>query len=152
MHAQRDWGHAKDYVHAMWLMMQQEKPEDYVVATGVTTTVREFVRLAFAVVGIGIEFTGTDENEKAVIKSCSNADYQLKAGEVVTEVDSRYFRPTEVELLIGDASKAKQQLGWQPTYTLEQLVKEMVEYDIVLVKKEKLLIANGFTVKGLLEH
>ena len=152
LNAQRDWGHAKDYVHAMWLMMQQEKPEDYVVATGVTTTVREFVRLAFAVVGIEIEFTGTDENEKAVIKSCSNTDYSLKAGEVVTEVDSRYFRPTEVELLIGDANKAKEQLGWQPTYTLGQLVKEMVEYDIVLVKQEKLLIDNGFTVKGLLEH
>ncbi len=152
LNAQRDWGHAKDYVQAMWLMMQKEQAEDYVIATGVTTTVREFVRLAFDVVGIEIDFTGTDENEIAVIKSCSNADYNLKTGTTVTEVDPRYFRPTEVDILIGDATKAKEQLGWQPAYTLQQLVKEMVEYDIVLVKQEKLLIENGFTVKGLLEH
>ncbi|MEO6541070.1 MAG: GDP-mannose 4,6-dehydratase [Ferruginibacter sp.] len=152
LNAQRDWGHAKDYVQAMWLMMQKEQPEDYVIATGVTTTVREFVRLAFAVVGIEIEFTGADENEKAVVRSCSNADYDVQPGKTVTEVDSRYFRPTEVDILIGNANKAKEQLGWQPTYTLEQLVREMVEYDIVSVKQEKLLIANGFTVKGLLEH
>ncbi|HEX2682437.1 MAG TPA: GDP-mannose 4,6-dehydratase [Ferruginibacter sp.] len=152
LNAQRDWGHAKDYVYAMWLMMQQDKPEDYVVATGVTTTVREFVRLAFAVVGIEIDFSGSDENEKATVRLCSNPAYQLKTGTTVTEVDPRYFRPTEVDILIGNAEKAKAQLGWQPSYTLDKLVQEMVEYDIVLVKQEKLLVDNGYTVKGLLEH
>lgn len=152
LNAQRDWGHAKDYVNAMWMMLQKDTAEDYVVATGITTTVRDFVRLAFAVVGIEIEFTGTDENEKAIVKSCSNPDYGLKIGDVIVEVDPRYFRPTEVDILIGDATKAKEKLGWQPTYTLDLLVKEMVDSDIVLVKKEKLLIANGFSVKSLLEH
>jgi GDPmannose 4,6-dehydratase len=152
LNAERDWGHARDYVYAMWLMLQQEKAEDYVIATGVTTTVREFVRLAFAETGIEITFTGTGINETAIVKSCSNPEYQLPAGQVILEIDARYFRPTEVELLIGNPSKAKKQLGWEPTCTLPQLIKEMVANDIDLFKKEKHLISSGFKVKGPIEH
>jgi GDPmannose 4,6-dehydratase len=150
--AQRDWGHAKDYVYAMWLMLQQEKPEDYVVATGVTTPVREFLRLSFAEAGIELEFSGEGVNEKALVKNCSNPEYMLPAGQVVAEVDTRYFRPTEVELLIGNPAKAKQNLGWEPACTLNQLIKEMVAYDIDLFKKEKHLITGGFKVNGPAEH
>jgi GDPmannose 4,6-dehydratase len=144
INAQRDWGHAKDYVEAMWLMMQQEKPDDYVVATGVTTSVREFIKMAFAEVGMEIVFKGEGINEKGYIVNCSNPDYQVEEGQVVMEVDERYFRPTEVELLIGDASKAKKQLGWTPTYTLAELVKEMVASDVELFRKEKHLMDGGF--------
>ena len=108
--AQRDWGHAKDYVEAMWLMLQQDKPDDYVVATGITTTVREFVRMAFAEAGIEIEFKGSGINEVGFVKSCSHPDFQLEKGTEVINVDEKYFRPTEVELLIGDATKAKEKL------------------------------------------
>ncbi len=144
INAQRDWGHAKDYVEAMWLMMQQDKPDDYVVATGVTTSVREFIKMAFAEVGMEIVFKGEGVNEKGYIVKCSNPDYQVEEGQVVMEVDERYFRPTEVELLIGDASKAKKHLGWTPTYTLAQLVAEMVASDLDLFKKEKHLMDGGF--------
>ncbi len=152
LNAQRDWGHAKDYVHAMWLMLQQDKPEDYVIATGITTMVREFVRLAFAEAAVEIEFTGEGLNEKGIVKSCGNPEFQIAAGTEVVAVDPRYFRPTEVELLIGDASKANKQLGWSPKYTLAELIKEMVAYDIDLFKKEKHLINSGFNIKASIEH
>ncbi|MEO6330175.1 MAG: GDP-mannose 4,6-dehydratase [Ginsengibacter sp.] len=150
--AQRDWGHAKDYVEAMWLMLQQDTPEDYVIATGVTTPVREFVRMSFAEVGIEIEFRGSGIKEVAVVKKCANAEYVINEGTEVVSIDERYFRPTEVELLIGDATKAKNQLGWIPGYTLNELVKEMVAFDIDAFKKEKLLIDSGFRVKSSIEH
>jgi len=129
LNAQRDWGHAKDYVEVMWLMLQQEKPEDFVIATGVTTTVRDFVRKAFGVMGIELEFIGENENEIAKVKV-----YQLKIGTIVVRVDPRYFRPTEVDLLIGDATKAQQKLGWIPKYDLDSLVEEMVLSDLELFK------------------
>lgn len=149
--AQRDWGHAKDYVEAMWLILQQEKPEDYVIATGVTTRVREFVRMAFAEVGIELAFRGKDANEVAIVVSCSNPEYQLENGKEVVAVDPRYYRPTEVELLIGDPSKANTQLGWTPKYDLQSLVKEMVAADVDSFKKEKLLKESGYYVKNQFE-
>jgi len=130
LNALRDWGHAKDYVEAMWRILQQDVPEDYVIATGVTTSVRDFVRLAFAEVGIELEFDGAEENEIAKVKSCSNPEYQLGVGTVVVRVDPQYYRPTEVDLLIGDPTKSKTKLGWEPKYDLAALVKEMVEADI----------------------
>jgi GDPmannose 4,6-dehydratase len=136
--AQRDWGHAKDYVEAMWLMLQQEKPEDFVIATGVTTPVREFVKMAFNEVGITLTFTGEGSNEKAVIATCQHADYQLPIGKEVVAVDTEYFRPTEVDLLIGNPAKAKEKLGWTPKYELAGLVKEMIAEDIKLVKRSLL--------------
>ncbi|MCO5237741.1 MAG: GDP-mannose 4,6-dehydratase [Chitinophagaceae bacterium] len=151
LNAQRDWGHAKDYVQAMWLILQQEKPEDYVIATGITTPVREFVRMAFAEVGINIDFLGKDEKEVGVVQSCSNPLYRLPAGTEVVAVDPNYYRPTEVDLLIGDATKAHTQLGWKPRYDLPALVKEMVAADVELFKKEKLLKDSGFTVKNQYE-
>ncbi|MBK7375683.1 MAG: GDP-mannose 4,6-dehydratase [Chitinophagaceae bacterium] len=135
LNAQRDWGHAKDYVEAMWLILQQDKPEDFVIATGVTTSVREFIILTFRELGIELSFSGEGVNEKANVVSCSNPDYQLPIGKEVVAVDPEYFRPTEVELLIGDASKAKQKLGWVPKHDLASLVKEMVAGDVMNVKK-----------------
>ncbi|MDX8568410.1 GDP-mannose 4,6-dehydratase [Elizabethkingia sp. HX XZB] len=134
LNAQRDWGHAKDYVEAMWRILQQEKAEDYVIAMGVTTYVREFVRMAFAEVGIELSFEGNEENEIARVKLCNNSDYQLEIGKIVVKVDPQYYRPTEVDLLIGDPTKSKTQLGWQPKYDLESLVREMVQSDITLAK------------------
>ena len=151
MNAKRDWGHAKDYVEAMWLMLQQEKPEGFVIATGTTTEVREFVRMAFAEVEIEIEFKGKDEKEVGVVKSCTNTAYQLAAGTEVVAVDPRYYRPTEVELLIGNPTKANQKLGWKPKYDLKGLVKEMVEADVDIFKKEKLLKDSGFKIKNQFE-
>lgn len=150
--AKRDWGHAKDYVEGMWLMLQQDKPEDYVLATGVTTPVREFVRMAFAEAGIEVDFKGEGVKEKGVVVSCSNPDYQIKQGTTVVSVDERYFRPTEVDILIGNATKAKNQLGWEPTYSLQELVSEMVAFDLDLFKKEKHLIDSGFQIKASIEH
>ena len=151
LNAQRDWGHAKDYVEAMWLILQQDKPEDYVIATGITTPVREFVRMAFAEVGITISFSGANDKETGVVQSCSNHAYQLELGKEVIAVDPKYFRPTEVELLIGDATKARTKLGWKPKYDLPALVKEMVAADVELFKKEKLLKESGFVVKNQYE-
>lgn len=128
--AQRDWGHAKDYVDAMWRILQQDVPEDFVIATGVTTSVREFVRLAFQEAGIKVAFTGNGIHEKGVVVDCQNEDLSIPTGQEVVAVDPSYFRPTEVDLLIGDPSKAKQKLGWEPRYNLEMLVKEMVDADI----------------------
>jgi GDPmannose 4,6-dehydratase len=151
LNAQRDWGHAKDYVEAMWLMLQQDAPEDFVIATGVTTPVREFVRMAFAEVGIEIEFKGEGVDEKGTVKSCSNPAYQLSVGTEVVAVDPRYFRPTEVELLIGDPTKANTKLGWKPKYDLAGLVKEMVAADLDIFKREKLLHESGYKIKNQFE-
>ena len=133
--AKRDWGHAKDYVEAMWLILQQEKPEDFVIATGITTTVRDFIRMAFSEVGIEIKFTGEGVNEVATIAACNNPLYQVEIGKEVVAVDPRYFRPTEVELLIGDPTKAKEKLGWKLQYDLPALVKDMMASDVQLFTK-----------------
>jgi GDPmannose 4,6-dehydratase len=149
--AKRDWGHAKDYVEAMWLILQQPVAEDYVIATGITTTVRDFVRRSFAEAGIELEFKGSAEKETAVVISCSNPDFQVAIGKEVVAVDPRYYRPTEVDLLIGDPTKANQQLGWKPKYDLDMLVKEMVAADIELFKREKLLRDSGYVIKNQFE-
>ncbi|MCL4641669.1 MULTISPECIES: GDP-mannose 4,6-dehydratase [Olivibacter] len=157
--AQRDWGHAKDYIEAMWLILQQEQAEDYVIATGVTTTVRDFVRMSFAHVGIEIEFSGKDEQEKGVV---IDADEQrltalgidpanIKFGQTVVKVDPTYFRPTEVDLLIGDATKAQTKLGWKPKYNLESLVADMMESDLHLMRKEEYLKKGGFKTMNYFE-
>ena len=130
LNAQRDWGHAKDYVEAMWRILQQDKPEDFVIATGVTTYIRDFVRLSFAEVGITLTFEGENENEVAKVATCSNPLYPLPIGSVVVRVDPQYYRPTEVDLLIGDPTKSKTQLGWEPKYDLQAMVREMVESDL----------------------
>jgi GDPmannose 4,6-dehydratase len=136
--AQRDWGHARDYVEAMWRILQQEEPEDFVIATGVTTRVREFVRMSFQELGITLAFTGRGLEERGVVVACDNPEYQLEIGKEVVAVDPTYFRPTEVELLIGDASKAREKLFWRPNYDLPALVKEMIESDVKEIKfKEK---------------
>ena len=149
--AQRDWGHAKDYVEAMYLILQQETPEDFVIATGVTTRVREFVRMAFAETGIEIEFNGEGVNEKGVVTACNNPAYQVEIGKEVVNVDPQYFRPTEVDLLIGDPTKCNQKLGWKPKYNLQGLVKEMVAADLDLFEKERLLKNSGYTIKNQFE-
>lgn len=157
--AQRDWGHAKDYVEAMWLILQQEKPEDFVIATGVTTTVRDFVRMAFAELGIEVEFSGKDAQEKGVIIDRDEAVLErlgipvenIKLGQTVVKVDAQYFRPTEVDLLIGDPSKAKNQLGWEPKFTLPMLVKDMVSSDLQLMRKEEYLRKGGFNSMNYFE-
>ncbi|MFB9844529.1 GDP-mannose 4,6-dehydratase [Mucilaginibacter ginsenosidivorans] len=149
--AQRDWGHAKDYIEAMYLILQQEVPEDYVIATGVTTRVREFVRLAFKEVGIEVEFRGEGVDEKGYVVSCSHPDYQLEIGKQVVAVDPKYFRPTEVELLIGDPTKSNTKLGWKPKYDLAMLVSEMVATDVDHFRKEKLLKEYGYAIKNQFE-
>jgi GDPmannose 4,6-dehydratase len=133
--AQRDWGHAKDYVEAMWLILQQEVAEDYVIATGVTTRVREFVRMAFAFLGIEVEFSGEGANEIGKVVACHNPDYQVEIGKIVVSVDEKYFRPTEVELLIGDPTKSMTKLGWKPKYDLKALVDDMMQGDLAIFKK-----------------
>ena len=132
LNSQRDWGHAKDYVEAMWRILQQETPEDYVIATGVTTYIRDFVIMAFAEVGVTLTFEGENESEVAKVAACNNPLYQLETGKVVVRVDPEYYRPTEVDLLIGDPTKSKTQLGWEPQYDLAALVKEMVASDLKL--------------------
>ena len=132
--AKRDWGHAKDYVRMMWMILQTEQPEDWVVATGETITVRDFVRLAFNEVGIELEFKGEGINEKAFVVFCKHDNYQLEIGKEVLSVDSTYFRPTEVDLLIGDPTKAKEKLGWEPEYDLASLVKDMMQSDLKLMQ------------------
>ena len=134
LNSERDWGHAKDYIEGMWLILQQEKPEDFVLATGVTTTIREFVRMAFEVLGIELGFKGEGENEQGFVISCSG-DFQLEIGRIVVKVDKKYFRPTEVDLLLGDPSKAMNKLGWKPKYDLNSLVSEMVKSDVKLFSK-----------------
>lgn len=157
--AQRDWGHAKDYVEAMWLILQQETPEDYVIATGITTTVRDFVRMSFAELGIEIEFSGKDENEKGVIIDIDQVKAldlglnleALKVGQTVVKVDPRYFRPTEVDLLLGDPTKAKTKLNWKPKYDLPALVKDMMQSDLNLVKKDEYLKQGGYNILNYFE-
>ena len=144
--AKRDWGHAKDYVEAMWLILQQDEPEDFVIATGVTTTVRDFVRLAFGEVGVELAFEGEGVNEQARVVTCTNLDYQVAIGSVVCRVDPTYFRPTEVELLIGDPSKCKSKLNWEPKYDLPALVKDMMDADLDLFKREAYLLKGGHKV------
>jgi len=130
LNAQRDWGHAKDYVEAMWRMLQQDTPEDFVIATGKTTYVRDFVRMAFEQVGIELDFEGEGVNETGKVKACNNPEYQIETGKIVVKVDAEYFRPTEVDLLIGNPAKANAQLGWQPEYDLQGLVQEMMISDL----------------------
>lgn len=146
LEAKRDWGHAKDYVRMMWMILQAEKPEDWVIATGITTTVRDFVKMAFAEVGIELRFEGNGVDERAFVANCHNDDYQLEVGKEVLSIDPAYFRPTEVDLLIGDPSKAKEQLGWIPEYDLEGLVKDMMESDVKLMKKDLDLLKAGHEI------
>jgi GDPmannose 4,6-dehydratase len=146
LNARRDWGHAKDYVDAMWRILQQDQPEDYVIATGITTPVREFIRMAFAEAGIEVAFKGDGVNEKGIIKSAGEHLTAVKPGQEVVAIDPRYFRPTEVDLLIGDPTKAQTKLGWKPKYDLPALVKEMVHADLELFRREKLLKEAGFKI------
>jgi GDPmannose 4,6-dehydratase len=149
--AKRDWGHAKDYVEAMWLMLQQDEAEDFVIATGVTTTVRDFVKMAFKELGVELAFSGTGVEEVGVVAANTNKDIPLAVGAKVVEVDPRYFRPTEVELLIGDPKKANDKLNWIPKYDLESLVSEMVRSDMEVFKKEQILKDAGYNIKGDLD-
>ena len=149
--SKRDWGHAKDYVKGMYMILQHDTPDDFVIATGVTTEVREFVRLSFAELGIEVEFRGKNEEEKGYVVSCSNDEYQLEKGKEVVAVDKRYYRPTEVELLIGDASKIRKTLGWEPTFNLQQLVTDMIKSDIKLMKKDRYLKDGGYYVMNYFE-
>ncbi|HJZ38985.1 MAG TPA: GDP-mannose 4,6-dehydratase [Bacteroidales bacterium] len=149
--ARRDWGHAKDYIRAMYLILQQDKPEDFVIATGITTQIRDFVRMAFQEVGIEIEFRGNGADENGFIVSCSDDRYQVKKGKEVLAIDPRYFRPTEVELLIGDPTKAKTKLNWEPEYDLKALIKDMVQSDIKLMHKEVYLQQGGFQTLNYFE-
>jgi GDPmannose 4,6-dehydratase len=146
LNARRDWGHAKDYVKAMWLILQQEEPDDFVIATGITTTVRDFVRMAFEEIGVSLEFEGSGKNEVGRVVGCSHPSYFIEPGKIVVAVDPEYFRPTEVDLLIGDATKAKQKLGWEPRITVKQLAKEMMESDLKLFERNRLLVSNGLEI------
>lgn len=137
LNAKRDWGHAKDYVRGMWQIMQQDKPTDYVLATGTTTSIRDFCKMTFEELGINIEFKGEGVDEKGI---------DTKTGKTLIEVDPRYFRPAEVDLLLGDSSKARKEIGWKPEYSLRDLVKEMVQSDLELAKKEKTLKNHGYTI------
>ena len=146
--AKRDWGHAKDYVRMMWMILQADQPEDWVIATGKTTTVREFVRMAFTEVGIELEFTGVGVNEKATVSKCNNPKFQLKIGKEVLSIDPAYFRPTEVDLLIGDPTKAKEKLGWVPEHDLASLVKDMMQSDVKLMQKQQYLKKGGYSTNN----
>ena len=157
--ARRDWGHAKDYVEAMYLILQQEKPEDFVIATGVTTTVRDFVKMSFAELGIELEFSGKDTAERGVVIDVDKDKMQalglnpddIKFGQTVVLVDEKYFRPTEVDLLIGDPTKSNTQLNWKPKYDLPALVKDMMASDLNLMKKDQYLKAGGFKTNNYFE-
>ncbi|MCB0600701.1 MAG: GDP-mannose 4,6-dehydratase [Saprospiraceae bacterium] len=158
--AKRDWGHAKDFVEAMYLMMQQDHPDDYVIATGRTTTIRDFAHHAFGEVGIELEFTGAGKDEKGLISGIDKdrfgdklgmAPENIYPGQAVIQIDPFYYRPTEVNLLIGDASKARDTLGWTPKYTLEEMITEMIDNDIDLLKRNHHLMKNGFVVHNELE-
>ncbi len=150
--AKRDWGHAKDYIKAMYLMMQQDEPEDFVIATGKTTSVRDMIKMAFEEVGIELEFKGEGQNETGIIKSLKGEfSENLKVGAKVVKVDPAYFRPTEVDLLIGDPTKANTKLNWKPEYTLKTLIKEMVQSDVKLMQKDKFLKDEGYEIKNYFE-
>lgn len=149
--SRRDWGHAKDYIKAMWLILQQKKAEDFVIATGVTTEVREFVRLAFLEAGIEIEFKGKGKEEKGYVVKCNNPEYQIPVGQDVVAVDEKYYRPTEVDLLQGDAKKAREKLGWEIKYDLNALVQDMMQADLKLMKKERYLQEGGYRTLNYFE-
>ncbi len=149
--AKRDWGHAKDYVEAMWLMLQQKEANDYVIATGVTTSVRDFVKMAFEEIGVQIAFTGSGVAEKAIVKTSTNPAYKIKAGQTVVEIDERYHRPNEVDHLQGDASRARKELGWKPNYSLSEMISEMVASDLQLFAREEYLKKGGFGIKKYFE-
>ncbi|MFZ4543201.1 MAG: GDP-mannose 4,6-dehydratase [Saprospiraceae bacterium] len=151
LEAQRDWGHAKDYCYGMYLIMQQEKPEDYVLATGITTSVRDFVKMSFKEIGVELKFTGEGDKEKGFVKSSMNPEFSIEIGTEVVAVDTDYYRPTEVELLIGDPTKAQKQLGWTPKYSVTELCSEMVAADLQLFRKEKYLKEGGFDTKNQFE-
>ena len=151
LNSKRDWGHAKDYVRMMWLILQYEKAEDWVIATGKTTEIRDFVKMAFSFLGIELEFKGEGLDEKAFIKKCYNESYKLEIGKEVLSIDPKYFRPTEVDLLIGDASKAKNKLGWEPEIKLQQLIDEMMESDLSLMKQELYLKKGGYKTLNYFE-
>lgn len=160
LNAQRDWGHAKDYVEAMWLILQQDTPEDFVIATGITTTIRDFIKMAFNDVGITVGFKGENENEIGFVEAIDKSrlefleianDCKLKVGDEIVAVDPRYFRPTEVELLIGDATKSQTKLGWKPKYNLQALVNDMMKSDLKLMKKERFLKENGYNTLNYFE-
>lgn len=150
INSKRDWGHAKDYVEGMYLILQQDEPEDYVLATGVTTEIREFIRMAFAEAEIEIEFKGSGIDEKGYVKSCGSK-YYVEIGKEVVAIDPKYFRPTEVDLLIGDPTKAMTKLGWKPKYNVASLCKEMVASDVALFKRDQVLRDNGFNVRNEFE-
>ena len=149
--SQRDWGHAKDYIRAMWMILQHDTPDDYVIATGNTTSVRDFIRMAFGVLGLKVEFTGTGEQERGVVTASEGTEFKRLIGHEVVSIDPRYFRPTEVDILIGDATKARTVLGWEPRYDLKALVTEMITSDFKLMQKEKFLKENGFTTLNYFE-
>ncbi len=149
--AKRDWGHAKDYVRMMWMILQAEEAEDWVIATGKTTTVRDFVKMAFAYAGIELAFKGKGKEEKGIVVSCSNPKYQVEIGREVVAIDPRYFRPTEVDLLIGDPTKANTKLGWYPENNLEDLINEMMESDLKLMTKDQYLKDGGYTIMNYFE-
>ena len=149
--AKRDWGHAKDYVRMMWMILQADEAEDWVIATGKTTSVRDFVRMSFAHIGVELEFKGDAENEKGYVKACTDPDYQLEIGKEVVAVDPKYYRPTEVDLLIGDATKAKEKLGWVPEYDLNALVEDMMSSDLKLMQKQQYLKQGGYRIKNYFE-
>ncbi len=149
--AKRDWGHAKDYVQMMWLILQADEPEDWVIATGETTTVRDFVKMSFKYAGIELEFKGTGVDEKAFVVSCSNPDYQVEIGKEVVSVDPKYFRPTEVDLLLGDPTKAETKLGWKREYKLETLVNDMMKSDLKLMTKDVYLQDGGYKTMSYFE-
>ncbi len=143
LNSKRDWGHAKDYIRMMWMILQADTAEDWVIATGRTTTIRDFVKMAFAHIGISLEFKGEGLDETAVIAACSNSEYQLEIGKEILSIDPKYFRPTEVDLLIGDPTKAKEKLGWVPKIQLEELVDDMMSSDLNLFKRDKYLNEGG---------
>ena len=149
--AQRDWGHAKDYVRMMWMILQADEAEDWVIATGKTTSVRDFVKMSFAEVGIVLDFIGEGAEERAVVRSCNNSEYQIEVGTEVLSVDPKYYRPTEVDLLIGDPTKANIKLGWTPEFDLKSLVKDMMSGDIKLMKQDQYLKDGGFKTINLFE-
>ena len=149
--SKRDWGHAKDYVRMMWMILQAEKADDWVIATGKTTTVRDFVKLAFKHVGVEVEFKGQGVDEVGIVSKCSNNSYKLKPGQTVVCVDPKYFRPTEVDILVGDPSKAKNELGWEPKISLEELVEDMMKSDLKLMQKDLDLKKLGYETKNYFE-
>ena len=149
--AKRDWGHAKDYVRMMWMLLQHEEAQDWVIATGKTTSVRDMVRMAFKYVGIDLEFRGKGPEEKGYVINCNNPKFQLEEGKEVVAIDPRYFRPTEVDLLIGDATKAKEKLGWVPEYDLKELVDDMMQSDLKLMQKDQYLKDGGYNILNYYE-